>query len=124
MKNKDNDGEGSDGIDEIDERYLASFTGLRFEERLRQSKHIGELLGYVMQEQGLSYADMAELLGVDKSTVHRIVHGIRPPERDMVIVWLTKLGLPVYQVSRALMFAGFAPLYHVHQAARKWPPES
>src|SRR5690242_4548417 len=121
MKNKDSHGEE---FSEIDEHYLASFTGLRFEERQRQSKHIGEMLDYVMQEQGLSYADVAELLGVDKSTVSRIVHGIRRPERDMVIVWLTKFGLPVYQVSRALMFAGFAPLYHVHQAARKWPPES
>ncbi|HEX5157124.1 MAG TPA: helix-turn-helix transcriptional regulator [Ktedonobacterales bacterium] len=119
MSNETDDQEFKD--QEIDERYLDSFTDRRFNERLHHSPHIGAFLEQLIQEQGLTVAEVARAAGLHKSSIYRIPQGLRYPERDTLIVLLEEFGLSVHQISRALMFAGYAPLHHLRQAAQPWP---
>jgi DNA-binding phage protein len=106
---------------EIDERYLVSFSEEHFNERLRRSPHIGAFLEQLIQEQGLTVAEVARAAGLHKSSIYRILQGLRYPKRDTLLVLLEEFGLSVHQISRALMFAGYAPLHHLRQAAQPWP---
>lgn len=67
-------------------------------------KNIKVLLRDVLQEQGLSLRRLAELTGIDKATISRIINGKRKPTLQHLKKFSEALKLPLQELVEAVNF--------------------
>ena len=70
-----------------------------------------DCLQHLLQERGMSRADLAKRSGLDRTYTYQIMDGTKRPSRDKVLTIFFTLGLSLDEVQTLLKSTGYPALY-------------
>lgn len=89
---------------------MAKVFGVPNQEFKRQRfSEFGNYLQELRKERGLSQQDVANLLGINMSTVSRIENAVVPPPERIIYEFSTALGLPTKDLYVLMLLGGKSP---------------